>query len=78
MKKYLLIGDYVSSKTNSDIHYISANSLIKLYDLDPSECYLIDYKDRDSLQGIDESKFIVLTPRYEGDYKRHLYTLKEK
>lgn len=75
-KKYLLKGGYVFSR-NGDFqqHYISANQLRDLYNLNRNECIFVD-REKD-LRGINEEDYIVLTPRYDGDYQSHISKIKE-
>jgi beta-phosphoglucomutase-like phosphatase (HAD superfamily) len=42
MFKYAIHPDYVCSKTDGDMHYINARSLIWLYQLNPDKCLIID------------------------------------
>ena len=73
--RYILIGDKMMSQNDGDIHYISANKLLGLYGLDRRDCIL--YDSPNCLMGIRESDFIILGPRYHGDYLEHLAKLQE-
>ena len=75
MKKYLLIGGNVVSRTDGQTHYVSANRLCVLYGLDPYACIMLDDTDVPAhggrpakLLGVDESRLIILRPRADGDY----------
>lgn len=67
--KYLLIGGYIRSRSDSNIHYVSARKLLELYRLDKTECELIDIPDPYRLKGLDLSEYITLHPREDGDYR---------
>lgn len=68
MKKYLIIGDWITSQTDGDWHYISAENLIRLYGVDPAECII--YSDKKRELGLDPNlDLIVLRPRYDGNYR---------
>jgi len=69
--KNIIRGGYVKSKSDGDIHYITAWKLLKLYKLNPRECLLIDNWDdeRDKLRGhcsIETMKWY--HPRLDGNY----------
>lgn len=69
MKKYIVIGGLVTSKSDGDehyIHYISPEMLCRLYKVNPNECYLF----RNSHDPLIDTlpKLPLLTPRYHGDY----------
>ena len=64
-KKFALVGGDVESKTDGDIHRISARRLCELYRLDPNECYFIDRPEQ--RLGIP-SNVQYLYPRYDGSY----------
>ena len=68
MKKYILIGDYIDSKNDRDRHYISPHRLCELYNVNPDECIFIKHPEDRELETIDKDNFIVLTPRYDGNY----------
>ena len=72
-KKFLVIGGYVISKNDGDIHYVSAYKLCELYGLDPHapNVRLASGNCPESLYGYDDS-WTVLTPRSSGDYSLDL------
>ena len=63
MKKYLVIPGWITSKSDGDRHYISANKLIRLYGVDRRECVVF----QDGERGFCDS-LIKLEPDYNGDY----------
>jgi len=63
-KKYLVCADSVMSKTDGDIHHISANQLMGLYNVSPKDCLVWDGS---PLQSYPDH-LLVLRPRYRGDY----------
>lgn len=42
MKKFIIIGDWVTSKNDGDKHYVNARELCRLYGFNPDECFLIE------------------------------------
>ena len=74
MKKYILIGGQMMSKSDGDIHYVSATKLCKLYRLNLEECYF--YEDdnpsyKREIRGLrhNNPELKILFPRYNGDYE---------
>lgn len=65
-KKFALIAGEIMSKTDSDIHWISARRLCELYGLNPDECYFVDSPEQ--RLGLP-SNIQYLGPRYDGVYK---------
>ena len=69
MKKYIVIGGYVQSKSDGDRYYINAIRLCELYKVNPMECYLLESKDpayEMRQKGLPDLS--VLRPSYSGDY----------
>ena len=69
MKKYLVVPDYVISKTDGQKHFITAEELISLYAVNPDECFIAShpaYLEGYNLGG--ENPLIILRPRYDGNY----------
>lgn len=67
-KKYCLYPGWVQSENDSDLHYITAPKLAKLYGVPFVECIVIHPTDLNkSNQGL-----IVLVPRRDGKYKEWL------
>lgn len=70
MKKYICYGGYLPSKNDNDMHYISAYKLAQLYRINPRNCLMIDYWDKEEkTKGLDIGNRIELNPRYDGNYK---------
>lgn len=72
MKKYLCIGGNIRSKTDDDIHYISAGKLPELYQVNPQDCYFAS-TDKTitilrNIAGFRTEGLIILRPRSDGDY----------
>lgn len=65
-KKYILHPGFVSSKNDGDLHYVNCHELSKCYKVNIKECFL-DLGEN-SMKGIDQSKFINLYPREDGNY----------
>lgn len=66
-KKYIICPGFVVSKNDGDCHFIDASTLMNLYKVNPMEC--IVNRDHDSIRGIDTTKLIWLSPRYDGNYQ---------
>lgn len=73
-KKYLVIGDFVTSKYDKQVHFISADKLCELYGLNPHapNVRLADIRVKESYLGYDDT-WIRLFPRSDGKY----YLIKE-
>lgn len=69
MKKYMLVGGYVFSKSDGDRHYINARKLCELYKLNPAECIFMEENDT-YMQAPrhGENSILILHPREDGDY----------
>ncbi len=69
MIKYVVIPEVVISKNDGDIHYITAEQLIKLYNVDRNECIVLSNRERG--RGFaNTKKLIVLTPDPSGNYDK--------
>lgn len=68
MKKYLVIGGTIRSKTDGDMHYISPARLCFLYKVNPSECVVVPDGSFKNLCRYAGTNLIVLAPRLDGDY----------
>ena len=55
-KEYMICPGWVVSKRDSDLHWISAPQLIKLYQVNPQECII--NVDKRSREAIDVMKLI--------------------
>lgn len=65
--KYVVIGGYVTSRSDGDKHYINAMKLCELYKVNPAECLFAEEKHPHSLVGIGDG-LPILRPRYDGNY----------
>lgn len=65
MKKYLICPGMVQSKADRDTHYITANQLIHLYKVNPSECVVMP-KNKELYR--PDAELIRLRPDYSGQY----------
>lgn len=66
MIKYFVHPGHIKSKSDGDVHNISAQQLIRLYGVNPVECKII-LKPEDE-RGYDTSQYIHLWPRMDGNY----------
>jgi hypothetical protein len=69
MKRFAVFPDYVISKTDGEDHYISSIQLIHLYNVDPTECVIVDRRSAQH-QHTCLDGLIQLHPNYDGDYKQ--------
>lgn len=60
--KYIVYPGYCISKTDGDKHWISADKLMRLYQVDPKEC-IVSVPWKESPQDL-----IPLRPKYDGNY----------
>jgi hypothetical protein len=70
-KRYIVIGGYVRSRNDGDVHYIEAVELVSLYGVNPAECILVDRGEEvRKLAGIehDPNRWVRLYPREDGKY----------
>lgn len=56
----------IESKTDGDIHFIGCKELMRLYCLEPRQCF--DESNPDNWRGRDPEKITKVYPRYDGDY----------
>ena len=79
MITYLCYGGWINPPNNTRTRIKSAN-IPKLYGIDPYLCFYEEphhWGGRNGIEkGLDHSKYIVLTPRANGDYKEHFKALK--
>ena len=78
MKKYVLHPGEVSSKSDGQVHYISARALAHCYGLRLEECYVVEQTLFVSPRSIsvkpytgNDEDYIHLYPRYQGDYAQY-------
>jgi hypothetical protein len=75
VKRFVLLGNTMRSRSDGDIHYVSAARLLDLYGLNPAECILIEYRDLErKARGLAEG-LTWLGPRYNGDYRAEIERL---
>lgn len=68
MKKYLVIGDWITSKMDGQRHYVPSIKLIELFKLNRDECILADRNNPKSLVGLNLEDYVVIEPDYKGFY----------
>lgn len=68
MKKYIVVGGWVTSATDGDRHWVSGLRVARLYRLRPDQYYLAS----GSVDAVFNSNYpddcIILKPRYDGNY----------
>lgn len=70
-KKYLVIADYVYSKTDRDRHFINIHQLMKLYGVNQDECVCMDGRFPRQIE-LYQQRFgplIELRPKFNGNYE---------
>ena len=70
MMKYVIYPGPVVSKHDGSMKRIRFFELVRLYGLDPRDCINADH-----LGSHAPKTFMVLGPRFDGDYKEHLETV---
>lgn len=78
-KKYLVRPSEVVSKTDGDVHSISAQQLMRLHGVDPRECIVIKdgegwprgYGPLNTEALRDAAGLKLLTPAFHGNYGEH-------
>ena len=69
MKKYICYGGKVRSENDRQIHYITARTIARLYNVNLSQCILVDEDGReDPTHGIADG-LIPLYPDSSGKYE---------
>ncbi len=69
MIKYIINPGYMISKSDGNMHYITAGMLMNLYQVKESECIIVrSEKDLYKLKGFNNT-LINLYPRFDGKYK---------
>jgi len=69
MKRYIIHPGTMQSKTDGDIHFISASQLMRLYNVSPNECIIMDRMRPETYIGLNLKEYVHLYPRYDGNYK---------
>lgn len=67
---YILHPGYIRSKTDSDIHFIDGVQLMKLYNVHWRNCVVIPHG-APTPEFYNDSTYIHLYPRYDGNYKNY-------
>lgn len=67
MKKYAVHPGYVYSR-DGDYHYISIQTLMELYQVDPQDCIIWDDARRETFLGRHIENYIHLYPSDSGNY----------
>lgn len=70
-KKYVLVGGHITSKTDGQVHYVSAVTLARLYNLNHKDCIFINEDNKHRLIGLKEKDYTFLYP------KQHLKKLSQ-
>ena len=65
-RKYVLVGGYVKSINDSDIHYVSSDKLMELYKIRPEQ-RLSSYTEEDLR--VNGGKLTFLYPDHLGKYE---------
>jgi len=71
VKKYVIHSDYVRSRNDGDLHFITCSQLVRLYNVNPSSCIYCFYgqREREYRSGLYNNKDLIhLFPRYDGKY----------
>ncbi len=79
MLKYAVHPDYIRSRTDQQMHFITAKELMHLYGADPQECLVIQSSTPQGLEALEARAkamdLIHLQPRYDGDYVLPKFTV---
>lgn len=65
-KKYLIIPGWIKSAADGEMHFIRAGQLAELYRVDLNDCHIIH--NEASARGIRYEDYILLRPRFDGNY----------
>ena len=68
-KRYMVHPGYVGSKYDSDVHFITGEELIRLYNIDPTRTVIYNDQVRCTITKETYNKYTHLFPSYDGDYK---------
>jgi len=66
-KSYIVLPGMVNSQYDADRHYITADELINLYEVDRDDCIIIS-KSGKEWRGMPKGVYTVLEPRNDGKY----------
>ena len=67
-KKYICYGEYMKSRNDRDIHYITSRRVAELFNVNPLLCYFVDRENTNPLRGVKKEGLIGLHPEYDGNY----------
>ena len=70
-KKYLVIPGFVISHTDGEIHFITADKLIKLYNVPRDECVIGYGMNRHTIVAKDLANLKILRPKNNGEEFRY-------
>lgn len=70
-KLYVILAGDVISKSDGQLHRVSATQLVRLYNLDPDECILLESEQawQRWIRGNDHSQWTILSTLYHGNYR---------
>jgi len=70
-RRFVVCPDFVTSRTDGDVHYIGAAKLARLYELRPDE-YYVWHQDVPAarVQNWETQGLMFLCPRRDGKYGR--------
>lgn len=72
-KRYLVIGGSLRSPHDGQFRHVDPRTLARLYRVDPRDCLFASGWDDQRLAAIRAKDYIVLRPRFDGDYTRGLW-----
>jgi len=66
--KYAVFPGLVQSSYDGQIHQISAEALMRLYKVNPSDCFIVTKQAKMTVEKSWLDSLIHLHPRFDGDY----------
>lgn len=74
VKRFIVVPGWVKSENDGERHFISAQSLMSLYGVDPRKCIIVDPGRYETWAGykladLQEAGMVVLRPKQNGDYR---------
>lgn len=76
-RRYVVVGGYLFSARDGQVHYVSPSRLCELYGVNPADCHLF----RETAEYLAWARRTVhetmpiLRPRADGDYADHMWVL---
>lgn len=68
-KMFVVWPGYIHSKADGDRHFVTAERLIRLYNVPLRDCIVVHWgQEGRCLAGLHQEQYIHLGPRYDGDY----------